>query len=410
MTSLPPSALGYNFADLMVVALALAICSALAILKRGRTEGLLLLTTATIGLLFLIRIGLRISQEPTLLVLEGLAVGSLALLTLLTAESLSRFHAPLFVKVAVGAAAMGILLVAIAGVATGTSLAGPASGVLFVASLGLVAAFVLTRPRHALFAGENARLTSLGVALALAIPLAASDFILTYYDSAVGLGAIGVLLMLLTLTRIVARRNSLGGLAFDIAAALLVSTLLAYMVDRIGNPTPAERRAIFVGIAAVSLGMISAGHLRQQLSHHASLPITIFLARARRDSHEAFLTDLAPHHLLNGARLLSSGETKELIEPSVMAEIKARKVLSRALLERRADRGVASFAEEAALSVLKSEGAAHLILISRDPARVLIAGSSSLGTNDEDISSLLVLSDIATITEWKLKNDRHRRG
>jgi hypothetical protein len=315
----------------------------------------------------------------------------LPLFALFLAEGLLRRHAPAWLKKAI---AIGAAIFMLAAVLRPTSLAplfAYALGTFVSLALISLAVFLAARDRASLSAGENDAISALFVGLIIAVPLGATDFLAGAGVSPIRAGGLGLLVFILAVARVTAHGG--GGLSvveevFWAALAAALSYIVFIFV--FGAPPSFAALTLFALIAALVLTFRIVQYVRELREARSRSSFWRAFAEAPADDLDTFLD-----------RMLDAPELQRahLIEGAALAGY------DQAALLRGFDRGpVLSIAEARAwgagaleqLNVLFDEQeATHVILVTREPLRLLFVNLPRVGAGPDVDLQLQLLAKLA---------------
>jgi hypothetical protein len=254
-------------------------------------------------------------------------------------------------------------------------------------------------------ANENERVASWLLGFAVAIPFATTDFLDNRYEQLIGMGAIGILCLILAVIRGVTDRPRISGYVVDLAMAAGISTVLVGVTSLLIDLSPRRQLELWVCFAAFGLAIMCFGHLRRLVHDRSVLPFSSVMAHARTTSIDEFLRDLKQHRLLKSSVLLEGNDLQNDVAPEVLALLESSPVVSRPTLEDRRDKGNLSANGEAALSLLVAKQMSHVVSIGTSPPRILLCETAMLGTDRVERDELLLLSRMALLIEGINSND-----
>jgi hypothetical protein len=317
-----------------------------------------------VAALFLVR-GLAWTTGSALLAgLVGFLAATTPLAALLVAEGLLRRHAPRALKVGILAGGLAVAMLWIMPgipriVTSGMELAVVAGG---FAAVGVL---LWRRDRTSLTEAENIVIRRVVIAMALLVPLIATDFRSIWPEVPLRFGAVGALVVL----------------------------FFAFGPGRSTNCERMASLAIFLAIAGVfAFGFLSAGHgddvgqaVRATAVGLAGLLFAALFSEAlgarseRRKSADPllaaqtgdqFIAALTHHKLIGGARILEEAEIAPLRHPAFDALVASSPVLKRA--DAPWGRPDGDDAVERASSLFLTHDATHVMRLSLRPLRLVV--------------------------------------
>jgi hypothetical protein len=231
---------------------------------------------------------------------------------------------------------------------------------------------LLWRREHAsLTASENQSIQRLLLAFGLAVPFIATDFRVLFPHMPVRLGALGILIAV-SLLMVAAsigqtRRQLLMLLVWRIACAGTLGWAAAHLL-----PEPAL--ADFVRFSAIAVaGVLCIGLMVDALRavYDSRAPgIVGAISSGKGETRTALLDELQQHPLFAGAKRLKTGDLA-MFDPDIIGPVLAKRSVLRigdwpwAMPER-------DPAAERLLSLLRTYGATHLIVLSGQPLDIVL--------------------------------------
>ncbi|MFL9841685.1 hypothetical protein ABS767_11985 [Sphingomonas sp. ST-64] len=356
-------------ADLVVTALAL-IATAIAVLPLAEARR----DSAVAMKVFWLLLGLLALLAARLLAWSGNAIAAvpllliaswLPLLALRVAEQIVRRHAAVAVKwLMLGGGLLFTVITLIFGAAW--------SGRVLTALAAFQAVAIMCTVVHLLRArevspGERHLAQVFAAALALAIPLTATDFQGIAHLPVRG-GAFAVLLLVLATSRAVSDTASLGSLIIDLlvlsGAGAVIGGSAALVLGRSDPSQLWQIGAIGAATAAVALIAQRRGEARLILRARPSLARAIAALPERPDQ----ATLLSAHPLLASGRMVE-GDMLHAYSSAEIAAWLAQRVVTRS-------------AGDAARDLLDATAATHLLRLSTSPPRFLAVSAGALAGDD----------------------------
>lgn len=345
--------------DVVLTAIALAA----ALIARGSGGGSVAMRFRAVATLACALLAARLARAiwPEVsgaLVVELLVAAWLPFAGLRLSEELVRRHAPKPLKLFVFGGALVFTFVAL-GIAPffGTAASLALAAFQTLALVGMIV--VLLRERGEVAPADRAAISTLALAFALVIPLAASDFTVVYASLPVRGGVFAVLLLVLTTSLLAAGRATVTALLTDIGvmtAAALLTVAIA------GNQSGIAVSGAVAGIAAVALLLE-----RRRFSQSEQASLVTALSTLPDDADRA--TVRASHPLLANAPLIDDAALTMLPPLAISA-----------LARLRVANGTSGDADAdgAARELLDALGATHLLLWSGDPPQFLAIAAGPL--------------------------------
>lgn len=323
--------------------------------------------------------------------IEEAIAALLPLFALFLAEGLLRRHAPSWLKKAIAIGVAIFMLVAVLRPVSIAPLFAYALGAFVSLSLIGLAIFLAARDRASLSAGENDAISALFVGLIIAVPLGATDFLAGAGVSPIRAGGLGLLVFILAVARVTAHGG--GGLSVveEVFWAALAAALgFAVFAFVFGALSLLAALTWFALIAALVLVFRIVQYVRELREARSRSSFWRAFAEAPTSNLDAFLDrmldapELQRAHLLEGAALAG---------------------YDHAALVRGFDQGpVLNIAEARAwgagaleqLNVLFDEHeATHVILVTREPLRLLFVNLPRVGTGPDVDLQLQLLAKLA---------------
>jgi hypothetical protein len=324
-------------------------------------------------------------MEPLRHLEESLAA-FVPLFALLLAEGLLRRHAPTWLKQAI---CFGGLLFAVLALARPMAWALPfayALGAFVSLSLISIALLLALRRRGTLSHAENDAISALSVGLLFALPLGATDFLAAAGVSPIRAGGLGMLFVLLSVARVTAVGGGWRGVLSDAFWALAASGLgFAAFALVFGAPTPLEALNIFTLILALVLTFRSMQHQIEVGRAQVRDSLWRTLATAPTETLDAFLAGLLAAPELQRARLIDGAALQGYDQNALETSFGGGAVLT-----------VAEARAHEQISVLFDESeSTHVILLAREPMRLLFVNLPSVGAGAETDLQLTLLAKLA---------------
>lgn len=227
------------------------------------------------------------------------------------------------------------------------------------------------RERASLTASENQSIQRLLLAFGLAAPFIATDFRVLFPDMPVRLGAVGVLiavsLLMVAASTGQTRRQILMLLAGRIASAGILGWAAAHLMP---EPTLND----FVRFSAIAIaGVLSIGLMVDALRafFESRAPgIVTAISSGKGETRTALLDELQQHPLFTGAKRLKTGDLSTF-DPDIIGPALANRSVLRVgdwpwSMPKREP------AAERLLSLMRTHGATHLIVLSGQPLDIVL--------------------------------------
>jgi hypothetical protein len=283
---------------------------------------------------------------------------------LIVAEGLLRRHAPRWIKLSILCGGVtAALLVVLPSVPT--IVRGLVELIVVAGGFGLIGFLLWTRDRSNLTKAENSGVRSLVIAMALLVPLIATDFRSIWPEIPLRFGAVGALVLMFFVFG--PGRSTSGERVGSLLGFLAIAALFAVGTLSSGVRTEPGQA---VRITAVGLcGLIVAALFSEVLGTRAERrrpADPLLTARGRAEFADA----LKRHRLLGNALILEDDDVAPLRHPAFDALIAERPVLKRADLpwgRNARDDGV-----ERAASLLIAHDATHILRLSQQPMRLAL--------------------------------------
>jgi hypothetical protein len=317
-----------------------------------------------IAALFLMRCLAWSTGSAFLLALVDILAATTPLAGLLVAEGLLRRHAPRWLKLAI---LCGTILVALFSVLPRIPEIVASVVELFVVAGGFGAVGVLlwTRDRASLTEGENNSIRRVVIAMAMLVPLIATDFRSIWPDTPLRFGAVGALVVLFFAFgpgRNTNRERILSLLMFAAIAGLFA---LGYLTTGHGDAMGQAARAMSVGLCGLIVAALFAEVLGARSERQK--PADPLLAAYTCDQFTAALKD---HRLIGSALILADEEIAPLRHPGFDGLIAERPILKRA--DAPWGRTLRDNGVERATSLFMTYDATHVMRLSQQPMRLAI--------------------------------------
>jgi hypothetical protein len=313
------------------------------------------------------------------------------LFALFLAEGLMRRHAPKPLKQIF---TFGGTLIAILALLRPAALASQFAillGAFVAASLAAIMLLLALRQRSALAPAENAAIGALTIALLVALPLAATDFLAAAGMVPVRAGGVAFLVIVFAAARVAAVGGggfrAVTDLFWSIAAAALAFITLALALD---FPQDVNSVRLFCVLTALVLVFRIVQYGREQRAARRSASLWRMLAEAPSDNLDAFLARMLGAPQLERARLLASPDLAEYDQAILRNAFAAHAVINRTEA-----RTLEPGAREQFDIILDTFEATHAIMVSVAPLRLVLVNMPRVGAGPDTELQLQVLAKLA---------------
>jgi hypothetical protein len=266
-------------------------------------------------------------------------------------------------------------------------------GAVLITMLAL-AWLLVHRDRASLSASENALVRVCALLAAVGLPLVVTDFRTTFGAPPVRLGTLGALMLCYSLLRAPEDSTRLRDWLRDIAR-LLVKAVVAcvLLILALGTGDAAVILPLSVLALAILLAFSILDRLRDATISTTRNELLRWLGRATPHSASAFAAELAALPLASDAIVLEAADLAPYDSDGLVKTFSRRVVFSLAELRRMrdADTNGARAADELT-DMLERRGATHVALVSRSPARLLVATLPELGYADDTALALTAVA------------------
>jgi hypothetical protein len=331
----------------------------------------LLFLLGIVAALFLIR-GLAWWHESTALDRLSLIPAALVPLgALVVTEGILRRHAP---RIAKRIAVWGAVLLGLGGALGLEAWSTPyaiALSLFQLAGFVTCAALLALRDRSQLHPSENRSIARLAVGALLVIPFAVTDFQALAPDMPVRLGPLGALLVvtavLIAGSSGETQRQGIALAALRIVSAALLGAAAAFIADDLDAAQIMRFSAVAMS-GVLTIGLMT-DTLRAHFEAHAPGMLNS-VAASPAATREELLTELLRQPLFESARRFRAADLAAWDPPLLRDLLASRPVLRRA----DAPWGLASTdpAVERIKSLLATHSATHIVVLSHDPADLLV--------------------------------------
>jgi hypothetical protein len=364
---------------------------------RGPLTRRLLVALGIIAALFLVRGIAWWSGSAGLNNISTIPAALVPLGALIVTEGILRRHAPRAAKIAVLA---GGIVLGLAGAAGIAPLMTPAAILLALFQLGgfAVCAWLLARRDPAtLTSSENRGIARLAVGAVLVIPFIATDFRVLMPDIPVRLGALGALLVVTAI--LIAERGAETQRQALLLTALRVagSALLGVAAAFVAPDVDAAQVMRFAAIAVAGVLTIGLAVDALRAYFESQVPgVLNSVASSPAQTRDALIAELARHPIFEGARRYRESELSSY-DPALLREfLSGRRVLRRS----DAPWGLAGSdaAAERLVSLMKANGATHLIVLSHDPVDVIALAVPVISADPATETALALVRRLLALT------------
>jgi hypothetical protein len=325
-------------------------------------------------------------------------VSLLPIVMTLFVEGLLRRHAPLWLKIlATGLSAAAFIANSARFWTTQsdglTAIDAVLLGAVLVTMLAL-AWLLLRRDRASLSASENSLVRVCAVDAAISLPLSITDFRTAFGAPPVRMGTLGALLLCYSLLRAPDAGIELGGWLRDLGRLVLKAVIACvFVVLALGT----VNAPFVLPLSALAVALLLASSILDRLRDAAESTtrndLLRWLGRATPQSASEFVAELAALPLTSDAAVIEGADLEAYDENGLVTTFSKRSVYSLADLRRvrDVDANNARGADELA-DLLERRGATHVALISRSPARLLLATLPELGYSGETALALTAVA------------------
>jgi hypothetical protein len=313
------------------------------------------------------------------------------LVSLIVAEGLLRRHGPRWLKAALCAAPA---LVAATRVLPFIPPSVPIALLLATVVIGFCAVglFLWLRDVKSLTLAENATVSRLLVALALLAPLIATDFRSIWPAVPVRLGALGALLVLYVGLGSGSAQASMEARLANIGVFLAIATVVAlgHIATIPASDFDQLVRACVVGLAGLMFAaLFSEAQGARAERNRAVVPLVEASTAAE------FAESLRCHPLLGDARILDSGALDHARHPALLSLLSEQRILRLAASpwgRSNDDNGV-----ERAVSLMTAYDATHLLLLTREPLRLIAVAVPAVAADTRTDSEIQIARRIGEL-------------
>ena len=355
----------------------------------GPVTGRALFALRLVAALFLVRCLAWLTGSALVAGVVGMLAAATPLAALLVAEGLLRRHAPRAVKLAILA---GGLAVALVWIVPGIPEAVRSSVELVVVAGGFAAVGVLLwrRDQQSLTDGENTVIRRVVVAMALLVPLIATDFRSLWPDLPLRFGAVGALLVLFFAFG--PGRGTNSERVVSLLIFLAIAGVFAFGTLTTGHAADAAQaiRATAVGLS----GLLCAALFSEALgarSERAKAADPLLAAQ----TGDQFVAALKQHRLIGGARVLEENEIAPLRHPAFDALVAAMPVVKRA--DAPWGRPRQDDAVERVSSLFMTYEATHVMRLSREPLRLAVFALPQIAADARSESEIMAAQRIGEL-------------
>jgi len=317
-----------------------------------------------VAALFLMRCFAWSSGSGFLMALVDILAATTPLAGLLVAEGLLRRHAPRWLKLAILSGTLTVAALAVLPNVSETA-ASIVELVVVAGGFGAIGVLLWTRDRTSLTEGENNSIRRVAIAMALLVPLIATDFRSIWPATPLRFGAVGALVVLFFAFGPGRDTNGERILSLLVFAAIAGLFAFGYLSTGHGDATGHAVRAMSVGLC----GLIFAALFSEALGARSERrkPADPLLGAY---THEQFTAALKGHGLIGNALILAGDEIAPLRHPAFDRLIAERPVLKRA--DAPWGRTVRDDGVERATSLFMTYDATHVMRLSQQPMRLAV--------------------------------------
>ncbi|SIN59724.1 hypothetical protein SAMN02745824_0259 [Parasphingorhabdus marina DSM 22363] len=316
-----------------------------------------------------------------------LAAAWLPFFALLLAEQLLRRHAPPLVKWIALFGSIGFSLLAVITGSLWPQFAIAALSAFQIIMLVTTVGLLFLHRKHDLAPSETAAVDSLAMAMLLSLPFALGDFRSIFPELPIRTGALGILLFVLSVTRIQAQTASPRWILLDCLGVFVSAALLTILVTFL---VPGETQTVLVRLFFIIAAVITAMLVlqRQRELNSRRRPSASLLPSLRALPDQASLTALLSAHptLANGTVIDS--EDLAIYDEQIVSQFADFRVVS---VRTRVDQD-ATMAKE---NLLAAHAASHLVRLRKTPPEFLALACGPLGTDDVVETELDIVARLA---------------
>lgn len=318
--------------------------------------------------------------------------GLVPLAMLLVAETLLRRHAPLVLKAWAAGGAAVFALIALFARADQALVAVVSLAVFQVLAFVALAIVVLGRDRSSLSVAENTTIDRLALSLVLIVPLALTDFRTEFLNLPVRLSGIAILAMCwlgLTLRRSDAEQSEVVSASAALAVSLLFASLCVMELAGLDARSTIQVMAVVVSVGLLAVIFNQARLIRREDKVARVLDV---LADMDVNEHDAFLRALQTRALTSGALILKADNLSDF-DAAFRDHFTRQAVVSSEDLDQL---GNPKLAEQFEWFFRKFE-ASHVMLVSKDPFRVMALNVPTLAQSRQLEQELKIAQRIALL-------------
>lgn len=345
-------------------------------------------------LLLMALVGVRATrwafEAPWLRRIEEALAAALPLFALILAEGLMRRHAPplmkrIFLIGSFGVMAAALLRPSFLGMEFTVAL-----GVLVAGGLAAVALLLFLRKRATLSPSENAAISALGLALLVALPFVAGDFLYAAGYAPWRAGGIALLVFVYATARLTA--TGVGGAAViaDLALAVFgAGVAFMTLVALVGPPDLVTGGAWLLVILALVLVILIVQALRERDAAAGRQELVAALAEAPAGPFDEFIESIFASPALQRASVLEGASLADFDADRLRAAFATDAVLS--LAEARLMGGVG----EPLVALMETQEATHVVRVGDAPLRLLVVNMPGLSSGPDIATQLTLLHKLA---------------
>jgi hypothetical protein len=265
-----------------------------------------------------------------------------------------------------------------------------ALGALVAGGLAAVALLLFLRDRDSLAPAENAAISALGIALLVALPFVAGDFLYAAGQSPWRAGALALLVFVYATARLTATGSGGAAVLTDLALAIFgAAVALLTLVALFGPPDIVTGGAWLLVIFALVLVILIVQALRERDAASGRQAIVASLAAAPAAPFDAFIDGALAAPALSRATVLEGDAFADYDAARLRSAFDDGPVTSAA--EARA-MGVAG---EALSALMETHEATHAVLVGDKPLRILAVNAPGLAAGPHFTTQLTLLHKLA---------------
>ena len=358
---------------------------------RGPVTGRIVFALRFVAVLFLVRALAWLTGNGLAVTLVDWLASVTPLVSLIVAEGLLRRHSPSWLKLGL---CLGPVLIVAGSILPYIPV--PVRSALLLADvligLGAVGIFLFLRDSKSLTAAENMTIRRLSIAWLFLAPLIVTDFRSILADIPVRLGAVGALLVFYVGLGPGTVQSSMAARFANLGVFLVIAAIFAFelVVTGLSQGTDQLIRVSAVGFC----GLMFAALFSEAQGARAERNRTVE-ALIDATTPAAFLDGLRCHPLLGDARILGGTALDHVRHPAFETLLTGQPVLRRAASpwgRSAQDDGV-----ERALSLMTAHDATHLMLLTREPLRVIACAVPAIAADARTDSEIQIAQRIGEL-------------